>query len=809
MSQKKKITSSDTSRRKRTQPSKGNRYHVFWKNKSKHVFFFAIFAISFYVFYNYLAFINVYLFKDIGSDTINSFYPKFVHIAEYLRSEGWVKWSFNQGMGQNIFPYSLGDPFAWLLFMIGSENLAYGIIYMELIKVLLGGYFFYLFLRTSKVSSYTSIIGGLLFAFSGLMILGGGWYTLSSTAVYLALFLLAFEKLLLEDSWWLFPISVGLIVAAMPVNLYLFGVFLLSYILFRISAIKNKGVHDLPKLFLKLTGLGLLGLALTSVFLVSNVIQILESPRVGGDASFFKTLSDKPFFHLLPDVHYVTTILRAFSSDMIGTGSNFTGWYNYLEAPLIYCGLISLLLAPQIFYFVSRRRKIIYLSFLIFWLLPVVFPFIRYAMWLFTGNYYRIFSAFVFLPILIYAIQALQRIEYYKKINVPLLFSTLGVLLLLLFYPYDVARIKINQSLQYTAAVFLLVYTVILFFMKSPKHHFFAQIALLLTICLELALFSSVTVNDRRPMSNNEFTQKIGYNDYTVDAVQFLKETDKSWYRLHKSYFSGLSDHTSVNDAKAQNYYSSLSYYAFNQKFYIEFLKETNAIEKGNVNQTRWSMGVQNRPLLQNLISSKYYLSKGDQQKLENRGFTLIKNIGGIGVYKNNYYMSLGFTYDSYLLEKDFRGLTNIQKDIALTKGCVLPSQQAEHFPFLTQARPESIPMDLATYHEDVNMRNKHVFNITNHKQNFIKGNIEVPEKKMMFFSIPFDKGWSATVDGKSTPLHLVNFGFMGLELDAGSHEVLLSYQIPYFNISVIMNFLALLVYFFLLRKFSKKQLPI
>ena len=42
-------------------------------------------------------------------------------------------------------------------------------------------------------------------------------------------------------------------------------------------------------------------------------------------------------------------ILRQFSNDMAGTGSHFLGWQNYLEAPSSYCGLICLLLTPQVF----------------------------------------------------------------------------------------------------------------------------------------------------------------------------------------------------------------------------------------------------------------------------------------------------------------------------------------------------------------------------------------------------------------------------------------------------------------------------
>ena len=107
-----------------------------------------IISLAFVIFHKYLTFDNLYLFKDIGSDTVNSLLPRIVHVADYLRSEGIPEWSFNQGMGQNIFAKSLGNPFAWILYLLGRNYLAYGIAYVEVLKILLGGIFFYLYLYT-------------------------------------------------------------------------------------------------------------------------------------------------------------------------------------------------------------------------------------------------------------------------------------------------------------------------------------------------------------------------------------------------------------------------------------------------------------------------------------------------------------------------------------------------------------------------------------------------------------------------------------------------------------------------------------
>jgi hypothetical protein len=46
---------------------------------------------------------SLYLFKDIGSDTLNYYYPQMLNVSNYLREEGIPAWSFYQCMGQNKY----------------------------------------------------------------------------------------------------------------------------------------------------------------------------------------------------------------------------------------------------------------------------------------------------------------------------------------------------------------------------------------------------------------------------------------------------------------------------------------------------------------------------------------------------------------------------------------------------------------------------------------------------------------------------------------------------------------------------------
>jgi uncharacterized membrane protein YfhO len=92
---------------------------------------------------------------------------------------------------------------------------------------------------------------------------------------------------------------------------------------------------------------------------------------------------------------------------------------------------------------------------------------------------------------------------------------------------------------------------------------------------------------------------------------------------------------------------------------------------------------------------------------------------------------------------------------------------------------------------------------ISLHTQNRIAGTITLERKGLMFFAIPYDKGWSARVDGNKAELSLVNAGFLGLIMDKGTHTVELKFEPPYLIAGAATSLISLLVYGYLLYRFK------
>ena len=62
---------------------------------------------------------------------------------------------------------------------------------------------------------------------------------------------------------------------------------------------------------------------------------------------------------------------------------------------------------------------------------------------------------------------------------------------------------------------------------------------------------------------------------------------------------------------------------------------------------------------------------------------------------------------------------------------------------------------------------------------NGVRGTIDASKNELLFLSIPYSDGWSATVDGAEADIICANTAFMGIALSAGRHSIELRYATP------------------------------
>jgi uncharacterized membrane protein YfhO len=102
-------------------------------------------------------------------------------------------------------------------------------------------------------------------------------------------------------------------------------------------------------------------------------------------------------------------------------------------------------------------------------------------------------------------------------------------------------------------------------------------------------------------------------------------------------------------------------------------------------------------------------------------------------------------------------------------------------------------------YQKSVNELKTDTFKIESFQQSRITGNISLKTKKMLFFTIPYDKSWKIKVNGKEDRLKRVNIGFTGIILNKGNYKIELYYQPAFLKPSIIITIISNLLFWIVL----------
>jgi uncharacterized membrane protein YfhO len=84
--------------------------------------------------------------------------------------------------------------------------------------------------------------------------------------------------------------------------------------------------------------------------------------------------------------------------------------------------------------------------------------------------------------------------------------------------------------------------------------------------------------------------------------------------------------------------------------------------------------------------------------------------------------------------------------------------------------------LDSENYRQLVYKMQKNRFKVSSYSSTDITGTIEAQEDGVVFFSIPYDEGWTAYVDDKEVDTIAMEDGFISVPVALGNHEITLKY---------------------------------
>lgn len=84
-------------------------------------------------------------------------------------------------------------------------------------------------------------------------------------------------------------------------------------------------------------------------------------------------------------------------------------------------------------------------------------------------------------------------------------------------------------------------------------------------------------------------------------------------------------------------------------------------------------------------------------------------------------------------------------------------------------------------------------------KKNRMYGNITAKEDGILYIALPYSSGYSIEVDGKKQEVLKIGTGLMGIEIEAGEHEICISYETPGIKLGAILSGIGILLCLILL----------
>ena len=98
-------------------------------------------------------------------------------------------------------------------------------------------------------------------------------------------------------------------------------------------------------------------------------------------------------------------------------------------------------------------------------------------------------------------------------------------------------------------------------------------------------------------------------------------------------------------------------------------------------------------------------------------------------------------------------------------------------------------------YADKVNALKENSLKNAKAEKNTVTGNITVDKDKMLVITLPYQKGWTAYVDGKKADIQRVNYQYIGINLKKGSHDIKLHYELPGIKLAFMISAGGIIVF--------------
>ena len=215
---------------------------------------------------------------------------------------------------------------------------------------------------------------------------------------------------------------------------------------------------------------------------------------------------------------------------------------------------------------------------------------------------------------------------------------------------------------------------------------------------------------------------------------------------------------------------------------------------------------------LRGLLSVEYLITTPEKRESfedeADEGWTYLADVDGYALYHNDNYVPMGFTYDYYVTEATYEASIKTLRSNLLLRALVLTDDDvAQYGKYLTEL-PDALLNDLHydSYTQDCADRRAHSCSVFQMNNAGFHAEITMDKPNLVFFSVPYDDGFTAYVNGEKTGILRVDEGLMAVLCPAGASSIDFVYQADGLSASRVVTAVAIPVWVVYVAYFVRRK---
>lgn len=717
--------------------------------------------------------------------------------------DGNVLWNWTTDLGANFIGsysfYNLGSPFFWLTLPFESSVVPYLMAPLLILKFSCAAVTAFAFVKRFVTNQNFAIIAALLYAFSGFSVYNVFFNHFHEAIIVFPLLLVALEEFMENDRRGLFALAVF---ASCLINYFFFvGQVVFVVIYWFLRMISGAWKIDLKKFFW-LAFEAVLGVLMSFILLLPSYIVVQDNPRTNRGFDGYSALfygSEQRYGHIATSFF--------FPPDMPARANLFPKADGKWASVAAWLPLFSM--TGVLAFFAAKRghwlkRIITVLAIMSF------IPILNSSFFLFNSSYY---ARWFYMLVLMMALATAKALEG-KKTHLMIGLRTTAIITVAITFllgflsktpeegkpqtiglPDDILIFWVYAAIALVSLIVL--YILIKYYKENSKRFARFAICALMIVSVVYSIFLFFQGKANLNETHNFIIP------YSLNGGKDIDLPDDQNYRID------VMDGTNYGYDNQAMFWQIPSIQAFHSivpASIMEFYPKIG-VERNVASRPEWTH-VALRPFL----STRFLFNRKEMTDEKDLAFyTFYGKQNGYYVYENKNYIPLGFTYDQYITEEDFENLAENQREKMLLKAIVLsPTQEQSYAKNLTQLTGAewSDFSDEAMVADCSDRRGRSCYEFSRDNTGFT-AKINQDKENLVFFSVPWEKGWSATVNGKPVALEKVNVGFMAVQCPAGESEIRFNYMTPGLEIGAVVSLIAwtiLIGYMVTFKKLSRRR---